>query len=264
VALRAVIFDLDDTLIVEEATARASLRSAARFLPGVDLDQAPRVLLAAARAVWRRGPHHRLAMDLGIASWEALWSRFEGCHPCLDGMAAWAPAYRREAWTAGLRELGFDDPSLASAMDAGYEEAQRAGHPLIAGAADAVRIAATRYRLAVLTNGPADIQRLKLDRSGLAGCFGAVVVSGETGVGKPSPGAFELALEGLGVAASEAAMVGDSWERDVRGALQAGIAPIWVSGGRPAPEVDPSVTVVASIHNLVGALGLLHQRAAHD
>jgi hypothetical protein len=36
VTLQAVIFDLDDTLIVGEAVARASLRSTAQLVPGAD------------------------------------------------------------------------------------------------------------------------------------------------------------------------------------------------------------------------------------
>lgn len=264
VALRAVIFDLDDTLIVEEATARTSLQSAARLAPAADPDRAVDVILAAARKMWRAGPHHRIAIDLGIASWEGLWSRFEGCHPCLDALAAWAPTYRQEAWTAALEELGADDPGLASAMSAAYEEAQRGGHPLVAGAAEAVQWAAARFRLGLLTNGPADIQRHKLEGTGLAGFLNAVVVSGETGAGKPSPDAFRFAVEALGVAAGEAVMVGDSWERDIRGALEAGIAPIWVSAGRRAPEPDPRVTVVASIAALADGLDALNRTAVGE
>lgn len=245
--LRAVIFDLDDTLIVEEEVARASLRSTARLVPGADPDRVEEVVLAAARAAWRAGPHHRLAAELGIASWEGLWASFDGCHARLDGLAAWTPTFRRLAWEAAVAELGVDDCRLAPAMAATYVEAQRAGHPLIDGAGEAVRDAAARYRLALLTNGPPDIQRLKLDQTGLAGCFDTVVISGEAGVGKPSPDAFHLVLGTLGVRPDEAVMVGDSWERDVKGALAAGIRPMWMAGARPLPEEDLGVAAVTSL-----------------
>ncbi|HZT65402.1 MAG TPA: HAD family hydrolase [Acidimicrobiales bacterium] len=261
-ALRAVIFDLDDTLIVEEATARASMRSAARLAAGIDADQAVEVILAAARRVWRAGPQHRVAVDLGIASWEGLWSHFEGCHPCLDELAAWAPTYREQAWTAALRDLGLDDPGFVSAMADAYEKAQRGGHPLVDGAADTVRNTAAGYRLGLLTNGPADIQRIKLGRTGLAGCFDAVAISGQTGLAKPAAGAFEVVLDSLRVSADEVVMVGDSWERDIRGALQIGITPVWVSGGRPAPETDPRVAVISSVAGLPAVLDALDEAAA--
>jgi len=252
-ALRAVIFDLDGTLVVEEATVRESLRSAARVLPGIDPDGAVDVILSAVRRVWQAGPYHRLAGALGIASWEGLWSRFEGCHPCLAPLAAWAPGYRRTAWTEALEDLGIDDPGLAQEMAAVYENAQRLGHHLVPGAMQAVRGAA-RYRLGLLTNGPADIQRHKLAHAGLAAEFDAVAVSGEIGVGKPDAAAFAVVAAGLGVRADEAVMVGDSWDRDILGALAAGMAAIWLSNGRPVPAAVHGVTVVASIADLPGAL----------
>jgi FMN phosphatase YigB (HAD superfamily) len=54
------------------------------------------------------------------------------------------------------------------------------------------------------------MQRLKLDQSGLAGYFDAVVVSGEAGVGKPYPEAFGPVVDALAVGPEEALMVGDS------------------------------------------------------
>lgn len=252
---RAVIFDLDDTLIVEEAVARASLRSAAELVPGVDPDRAADVVLDAARRAWRSGPHYPLAVELGIASWEGLWSQFVGCHPRLDGLAEWAPSYRHQAWDSALASLGAgEDSDLASAMAETYEQAQRTGHPLKDGAAEAVRHAQGNFRLGLLTNGPADIQRLKLDQAGLAQCFEAVVISGEVGVGKPAPQAFRLLLDALDVRPEEAVMVGDSWDRDVNGALASGVSAVWIGGGRPVPEVRPGVTVLHSVGDLGEAL----------
>lgn len=253
-ALLAVIFDLDDTLIVEKAVARASLRSTARLVPTADAERVEEVVLASARVAWRAGPHHRVASELGIASWEGLWASFEGCHPRLNDLAAWAPTYRRQTWRRALAELGVEDLGLASTMAVAYEEAQREGHPLIDEVADTVKAAATRYRLGLLTNGPSDIQRLKLAQSGLAGWFEAVVVSGEVGVGKPSPHAFGLVLAAMGVRPEEAVMVGDSWERDIKGALAARVRPVWVAGNRPVPEQEASVLVIPSLAALTDAL----------
>ncbi len=70
---RAVVFDLDDTLIVEEPYAMASLREALTVLPGVDPVAAEQPALEAARSVWRSGADHPVALWLGFASWEGLW-----------------------------------------------------------------------------------------------------------------------------------------------------------------------------------------------
>lgn len=112
-------------------------------------------------------------------------------------------------------------------------------------------------RWAFSTNGPPDIQRLKLSRSGLAECFDQVVISGETGIGKPDPRVFLLAAERLGTAAADTIMVGDSWERDVVGAARAGMRAVWLSGGRVPPEQLMGVTEVRSLWNLEQGLQVL-------
>ena len=258
---RAVIFDLDDTLIVEEAVARESLRRAARLLPGHDGDEVVEVVLRTARRLWRSGPHIGLCADLGIASWEGLWSSFEGGHPVLEELRRWVPGYRAQAWRDAVAALAVDDPGLADdpgradALAEAYVSSQRTGHRLIPGAVEAVTALGRRGPVGLLTNGPPDIQRVKISGCGLEGLFGAVVISGELGRGKPDASAFAAVLELLGAGPDGAVMVGDSWERDVLGAVQAGLVAVWVSGGRPLPETPPPgvgvVTTVAEVPDLL-------------
>ena len=252
VASAAVILDLDDTLIVEEAVARSSLRRAGELLQGKDPAEVVEVVLTTARRIWRAGPDYSLCHRLGIASWEGLWATFEGSPSVLDDVRDWAPVYRQEVWRAALAELGIDEPALATTLSDAYVEYQHGGHPLLAGAAELVHLLEGRCRLGLLTNGPADIQRLKLDGTGLAASFGAVVISGEVGIGKPDPDVFALTLSRLGAQAASAVMVGDSWERDILGALDAGLSAAWVSAGRPLPERRPNITVVDGVGELIG------------
>jgi putative hydrolase of the HAD superfamily len=251
---RHTIFDLDDTLIVEVEVARSSLRQVAGLVPELDPDRVEEVVLETARGLWRAGPYRQLCADLGIASWEGLWATFEGGHPVTDGLRDWARHYRPAAWHDALSALGVDDPAVAEAMAAGYIEAQRRGHRLIEGAEALVRSLAGSRRIGLLTNGPADIQQLKFDATGLADCFDAVVISGEVGVGKPDPAVFALVLDRLGATPETAVMIGDSWERDVLGALAVGMPAVWVAAGRPPPEERADVTVVESVAELPGTV----------
>ena len=246
----AVIFDLDDTLIVEEGFAMASLREALAVFPGVDPVASEDVALESIRSVWRNGTDHRVCLTLGFASWEGLWSDFTGNHAAVDGLHAWAPTYRSEAWDAVAVTLGVEDPALTRMAAERYESAQRAGHPVIDGMASSLAAVSARYPVGLLTNGPSDIQRLKIDQAGLSDAFGVVVISGELGVGKPSPEVFLAALDPLGARPEDSVMVGDSWERDIVGALDAGLRAVWIADGRPEPESDPRVTVVDSVREL--------------
>jgi putative hydrolase of the HAD superfamily len=253
--VKAAVFDLDDTLIVEEASARASLRRASELVAGVAAETFAELVLSVARRLWLSGPFYPLVQRLGISSWEGLWSTFEGNDRVVDGLRAWAPEYRSEAWRATLAELGIDDPLLADQLSDAYRQAQVHAHPLMAGAEALVRSLAGRYPLGLLTNGPSDIQRLKLARTGLADCFDAVVVSGELGIGKPDPAVFREVLERLGAEPDSAVMVGDSWERDIVGAVGVGMSAVWVSRGRDVPEALPGVTAVKDVGSIVGLTG---------
>ena len=229
-----MLIDLDDTLIEEESHARAVLRSTAT-VAGVDPAGWDDAVIAAARPLWHASPLRPAFQDLGIASWEGLWATFEGAHPRLDGLVEWAPAYRLAAWRAALEGAGAD-PAGAPRLADHYIAGQRAGHPVLPGAVALVRQLAARAPVAVVTNGPPDIQRLKIAQSGIETLLSAVVISGEVGVGKPDPAIFALALEELGADPEGAVMIGDNWERDVQGARALGMRAVWISGGRPVPD----------------------------
>jgi putative hydrolase of the HAD superfamily len=251
----AVIFDLDDTLIEDIRTAESSYAEVRRGLVGDQGEGSWQGMRDAVRAVWQGGPDYGLRVDLGFASWEGLWSTFEGNDPVLDRVKEWLPTFRHEAWNAALATLGLHDPDLFSTAEKIFVEAQVGGHPLLTGAGEAVRRLKARHRLGLLTNGPSDIQRLKLQGSGLAPQFESVAISGEVGVGKPEPAAFAEILGHLETKPHHAVMVGDSWARDIEGALAAGLPSVWIASGRPVPAPQEGVTVIESIDQLADALG---------
>jgi 5'-nucleotidase len=65
---------------------------------------------------------------------------------------------------------------------------------------------------------------------------------------------FALAMRELRCDREEVIMVGDSWERDVLGALGIGIKAVWIAAGRTPPETHPDVTVIESVAELHTAL----------
>jgi putative hydrolase of the HAD superfamily len=248
-----VLLDLDDTLLEEEPFARAQLRLTAELVDGVDASTWDDVVIESARAIWYQSPFYPDLRALGFASWEGLWATFEAVHPRLDGLAAWAETYRRDAWRGALHAAGQHHQASDTLVDAlvmQYVEGQRSGHPVLDGAVELVERLAAVVPVAVVTNGPPDIQRLKIEQTGIGSLLSAVVVSGETGIGKPDPAAFGVALDLLGVSPEHAVMVGDSWERDVQGALAAGMRAVWISGGRPAPDTDARVSVAHGPRNV--------------
>jgi putative hydrolase of the HAD superfamily len=240
--LRAILLDLDETLLEEEAPVReAFLATGARARERFGLD--PEGLHA--RQVWRSTPNHPWCREIGISSWEGLWGRFEGEGRELALLRAWVPAYRREAWYRGLREMGVVSTPFAEELAALFPEERSARHRLFPEVPVVLEELGGEFPLFLVTNGAADVQREKIARTHLAGYFNAVVISGELGFGKPDPKIFRHALERAGVRPEEAVMAGDSLRRDVAGARAAGLHAVWVnragaslSGGGTRPDAE--------------------------
>lgn len=79
------------------------------------------------------------------------------------------------------------------------------------------------YRLHIITNGFREIQRKKLENSGISDYFIEVIDAEMAGVRKPDPAIFELAMQRSGALASSSLMIGDSLEADILGAKALGM-----------------------------------------
>ncbi|MFD7667795.1 HAD family hydrolase [Streptomyces sp. NPDC059788] len=97
------------------------------------------------------------------------------------------------------------------------------------------QLRAAAWTIGVITNGASDIQRAKLDRTGLADLVDGIAVSGDLEIRKPDRRLFELAASRCGVSLVGGGwMIGDNPAGDVGGGRQAGLRTIWLRG-RPWP-----------------------------
>lgn len=244
--MQAVIFDLDDTLIVDEAVSKEALQEAAQTAAahGAEPVKFARDAAAHAKRLWAAGPCHDYCKSIGISAFECLWGKFLGDSEELTKLREWATEFRVQAFDAALREQMLDLPNGAEEIAAKFENTRRSRQRLMPNALEMLA-RLKGVKLGLLTNGAPDLQREKLAASGLAPSFDAIVVSGEHGIGKPKPEIFHRLLSELGVSASEAVMVGNSLERDIAGARNAGLASVWikVSGSEEHAPVQPTATI---------------------
>ena len=97
------------------------------------------------------------------------------------------------------------------------------------GAHDAIdALKARGVKLALVTNGAADIQRGKIERFALAHRFDHIQIEGEHGFGKPEERAYRHAMDALGVTAGETWMIGDNLEWEVVVPQRLGIYAVWI------------------------------------
>ena len=112
--VETVLFDLDETLIEEEASNDASALAAcaiAHRRHGVDTRAMLTALRARSRELWLGGPAVQYCRDIGISAREGLWGAFTGDEPSLRILREWIPGYRVDAWRSALIAVGIDDVS---------------------------------------------------------------------------------------------------------------------------------------------------------
>jgi putative hydrolase of the HAD superfamily len=220
-----VLFDLDDTLCDYSGARVGRLRTAygdafaAAGMRGIDLD----AVIDESLAIHQHGCHH----------FPEVLAR--------HGMTNARLAAQAQRWYLSHRFLGlglYDDAREVLAR---------------ARAMPGVRA------IGLVTNGPADVQRDKIDLLALWSKIDFAVISGEIGIEKPDAGIFAEALRRGSARAGEAIYIGDSPEFDMEGARNAGIARIWMNRtgmpwplSTPAPEYQASslADVVAILESL--------------
>ena len=85
----------------------------------------------------------------------------------------------------------------------------------------------SKYQLHIITNGFEEIQHHKLVNSKIAAYFSTVTTSEEAGVKKPHLQIFEKALQKSNALSKNSLMIGDNYEADVQGAINAGMRSVY-------------------------------------
>ncbi len=256
---KALVFDMDDTLVVEKASAEAAFLTTcelAKSRYGIEPADLHATLRETCRGIWHASPVRAYCVEIGISSWEALWARFEGADERLRILREWSPTYRHDSWHEALGRHGIDDTDLAHELAEVFPIHRRKLHVVY----DDVRPALGHFRrifqLGLLTNGAPDLQREKIAGSGIAEYFDEIVISGEVGVGKPNPRIYETMLSRLAVTPDEVLMIGNSLSSDVQGPQAVGMKTVWLNrSGHPR---DDTIIPDHEITSLTELMHILH------
>lgn len=246
--ITTILLDLDDTILQDDpATDIALLNTCAMAEKRLGI-RAIRLVTAIRResaALWRTNPQLAWCEDLGTSRSEGLRSRFEGSDPRMESLRRWGPGFRRSSWINALASLGMDNLPLADDLNARFELERAVTNPWCDGAREALDALRARYRLGMITNGLPDVQWEKINRTGIAPLFEAIIVSGEVGYGKPDLRIYQDAMSRLQVAPGECLMVGDNLLKDVLAPQELGIRGVWITmeRGLPPGSADPWLSV---------------------
>ena len=112
-----------------------------------------------------------------------------------------------------------------------------------------------RIALGLVTNGAARFQNAKIDSAGLRRYFGSVLISGETGAPKPDPSMYRQCAADLGLPVGECLFVGDTPETDIAGARAAGMPSLLVRGKPDSAGATYTSDTISSLLSAVPPLG---------
>jgi putative hydrolase of the HAD superfamily len=245
--MKAILFDLDDTLIPERPAILAAYGAVAQRVWGESTDELTMLLHETARAVWLAGRPTAYAKRVHFSLGEALHGEFIASGPDADALRAFVPILHERAFEAVLPPSARGSSPELVDLWCGTRIKALTRYPETL---DALERWGARLPLALVTNGASRLQRAKLAATGIERYFSVVVTSEETGVGKPDPAMFHAALSALNASADEVVMVGNDLDRDIAGAHRAHIRAIHIDRQRRSASTD----VIADLTQLENLL----------
>lgn len=240
--LRAVIFDMDDTLLDWSAHT-------------ADWQEVRRAHL---RPIYE----HLLAAGYGLPDLNTVAEVYhEHNNRAWAGAAPpeWIAPRQIDVLRSALRALKLDPDSLdlnhiQHLFGWGLMPGVRP-FPDAQAVLEAVRAAGLYTGLITNASSPMWMRDRELEALGLLHLLDVRVTAGDVGHLKPHPRPFQAVAEQLGVSADEAVFVGDRLQEDILGAQGAGMRAIWV---RRDPHAYPdAIKPHAIVDSLLGLLEIL-------
>jgi len=190
--LKAILFDLDNTLLDFSGFKRESALAAAKAMKQAGLWQDEKIIYNKINEVYeKKGIEYQLTFG------------------------------------EVLHELGIEDPNLFEhAKQAAIIAYNKKKYELLKPRQKVIRVLTSlkgKYKLGIVTDAPKDKAWQRLILAGLDGFFYPVVTFSDTNERKPSTTPFKKALVHLKLQPSEVLYVGDMPERDIIGAKRMGM-----------------------------------------
>ncbi len=224
--IRNILFDLDNTLL--------------------DFNKAERKALTGT------------LQELGITPSETIFQRYSQLN-----LAQWKLLEQEKITRNQVKvrryQLLFDELGLdCSARKAAqiYERYLGIGHFFVDGAEALLEDLSLNYRLYLVTNGTASVQKGRIQSAKIERFFNGIFISEEIGFDKPNKAFFDHCfLQIPDFQKEETILVGDSLSSDIQGGKNAGIATVWFNPSHMEKDYpilpDYEIQTLAELTNLL-------------
>lgn len=127
---------------------------------------------------------------------------------------------------------------------------------LVEGALSILQYLAPYYNIYILSNGFREVQRAKIENSGLSPYIQRMILSEDAGYPKPHKEIFRYAFRNTSSSPSNSMMIGDSWDADIVGSLAVGMPAIWFNPQKKTLPDAYASCLGSSLYN-IGSLAEL-------
>lgn len=224
-AIRAVLIDVDDTLLDFDKCAAISITKA---------EQETGLFL----------PEDRFAVFKRVN--RLLWDRLQAGEYDLKYL-------RTIRWNTMFAEMGVEGDGVD--FEYHFERALEKSAEPVAGAKDLLETLSARFPVYAASNAPSGQQEERLRLAGMDRYFAGVFVSGDLGFSKPDPRYFEAVLAALPYPPENLVMIGDSVSADILGAKPFGMKTV-LFDPHSASKGDEADATVRALNEIPAVLGL--------
>ena len=196
---QAILFDLDDTLTATSAAFQKTYRDFSEQYPDIYLAGNEEEIAAVRHIIYHISRHEREQKDMLYPSFCDKWRIWN------------APPTERE-FEAEWRKRQCENLTLFPWSVDVLDDLKQKG-----------------VRMSLVTNGWSRFQRMKLEKINISGYFEEILIAEEVGIDKPDPAIFRMAADRMGLAVSDCLFVGNDPNKDVVGALAAGMDCLWIT-----------------------------------
>lgn len=218
--IKAIIFDLDNTLVDFMLLKRAAIDAAAYAMNDAGLNLSPEEIIFRINRIYdAEGIEYQKVFDHLLSE-----------------------------------ELGKVDHKIMSAGIVAYRKAREAAlKPYPGVPATLIELIKMGLKLAVVSDAPSEQAWLRLSYINFQHMFDVVITYDESREKKPSPVPFNMALQKLGLMPEECLMIGDWAERDMVGAKSVGMKTVFARYGDTFNTQNPDSDYdINSITELIG------------
>lgn len=243
--IETLLFDLDDTLILERRSAENSfIETIQQGGLSIPPERFLETIFGEARQQWHQLSTIEYCRHIGISSWEGLWADFSGKDENLGRLRENADEYRFQTWNNSLVRFNIHDKALAERLSSAFPGIRNAKHILYPETAEVLSTLQDRYKLGLITNGAPDLQWKKIKGGDLENYFNAIAISGEVGYAKPDQRIFDHIIRKLEAIKERTVIIGDSLKSDIKGGLKSGLLTVWINReGRKNNDIQPDYEI---------------------